>query len=127
MVNDAAPKYAVAVLGASDNPDRYAYKAVSMLADQGYGVFPVHPSAHPVAGIPCYPNLQAIPEPVDTISIYLSAMNSTPLIDAILTCRPRRIIVNPGAENPQLTDRCRAVGIQVQEACTLVLLVTGQF
>lgn len=117
----------VAVLGASSNPDRYSYKAVKMLSESGYSVFPVHPSATPIDDISCFPSLAAITEPLDTITVYLSEKNSTPLIEDILAGKPRRVIMNPGAENPTLADRCRAAGIQVMEACTLVLLRTGQF
>jgi hypothetical protein len=120
-------KYNVAVLGASSNPERYSFKAVQMLAEHAYGIFPVHPSEQVINGIPCYPNLSVIPEPLDTITVYLSAKNSTPLIEDIIASRPRRVILNPGAETAALTDRCHAAGIQVQQACTLVLLRTGQF
>ena len=117
----------VAVLGASSNPERYAYQAVTLLAEHGHRVVPVHPSGRPVNGIPCVPTLAAITDPLDTITVYLSAKNATPLIDDILACRPRRVILNPGTENPELAARCTAAGIQVVEACTLVLLKTGQF
>jgi predicted CoA-binding protein len=117
----------VAVLGASSNPERYSYQAVAMLAQHGYGVYPVHPSAMPVDGHTCYANLAAIPAPIDTITVYLSEKNLTPLIEEIIACHPRRVILNPGAESETLTSRCQAAGIQVLEACTLVLVQTGQF
>jgi len=120
-------KYNVAVLGASGNPERYSYQAVKLLSEHEYGVFPVHPSGKPVHGITCYPSLGAIPNPLDTITVYLSEKNATPLIEDIIAGRPRRVILNPGAENAALTSRCIAAGIQVQEACTLVLVRTGQF
>jgi len=117
----------VAVLGASSNPDRYSYKAVEALAEVGYPVFPVHPSEKPVNGLRCYPSLCAIGEPLDTITVYLSEKNSTLLIEEITESAPRRVILNPGAENDELKSRCESAGIKVQEACTLVLVSTGQF
>ncbi len=120
-------KYNVAVLGASNNPERYSYKALVMLKEAGYPVFPVHPSEKLVNGIECYSNLNLIQEPLDTITVYLSERNSTPLIDDIISIHPRRVILNPGAENETLTKKCQEAGIQVQEACTLVLIRTGQF
>ncbi|MCE5313541.1 MAG: CoA-binding protein [Armatimonadota bacterium] len=120
-------KYNVVVMGASTNPERYSYKAVKMLAEYGYGVFPVHPSKKPIDGIRCYPSLSSISEPVDTITVYLSERNSTPVIEEIIEAHPRRVILNPGAYNDKLARRCEEAGIQVQEACTLVLLKTGQF
>lgn len=117
----------VAVLGASSNPERYSYKAVKMLSEGDYGVFPVHPSERPIDGIRCYPSLGAIEERLDTVTVYLSERNSTPLIEEIVESAPRRVILNPGAENDELKSRCESAGIQVQEACTLVLVSTGQF
>lgn len=117
----------VAVLGASSNPGRYSYKAVQVLAEAGHDVFAVHPSAESVGGTECYPNLDSIGEPLDTITVYLSARNSSPMIEEIVESAPRRVILNPGAENDELRSRCEEAGIQVQEACTLVLVRTGQF
>lgn len=119
--------YNVAVLGASNNPDRYSYKAASLLKEEGHNVFPVHPSGTPVNGIACYKSLSAIEAPIDTITVYLSEKNSSQLIEEIIRAAPRRIILNPGAENELLTQKCIESGIIVQEACTLVLLRTNQF
>jgi hypothetical protein len=120
-------KYNVAVLGASAKPERYSYKAVKLLAEHEYGVFPVHPSGRPIDGMKCYTSLDAIDEKLDTITIYLGQNNSTPLIEEIINAHPRRVILNPGAENDTLASRCKDAGIEIQEACTLVLLNTGQF
>ena len=117
----------IAVLGASANPDRYSYKATKLLREHGHSVFPVHPSGRPIDDTKCYRCLEEISEPLDTITLYLGERNSTPLIDAILNAKPRRIIINPGAENDELRRRCSEAGIVVQEACTLVLLHTGQY
>ena len=117
----------VAVLGASCNPERYSYQAVLTLSEQGYAVFPVHPSGRAIEGITCYQSLGLIPEPLDTVTVYLSEKNSTPLIEDIIAINPRRVIINPGAENPELEERCRTAAIHVQKACTLLLLRTGQF
>lgn len=117
----------VAILGASTNPERYSYKAVKLLEEMGYGVFPVHPSARPIDGLKCYAGLGEIEEEIDTITVYLSEKNSEPIVEQIIQSKPRRVILNPGAESAVLTSRCEEAGIQVQEACTLVLLRTGQF
>ena len=119
--------YNVAVLGASSNPERYSYKAVMLLKEYNYPVFPVHPSQKPIEGIKCYASLSSIGEKIDTITVYLGEKNSTPLIDEIISINPRRIILNPGAESKELKDKCEAAGIEVMEACTLVLLRTDQF
>jgi len=117
----------VAVLGASDKPERYSYKAVEMLAEKGHAVFPVHPAAASVAGRPVFKRLADIAEPLDTITVYLGAERSSALADEIAAARPRRVIFNPGAENPELFARLQSAGVEAVNACTLVMLRTGRF
>lgn len=117
----------VVVLGASSKKDKYSYQAVELLSEYGYNVFPVHPSGIEVSGHKTYKNLNDINEKIDTISVYLSAKISNTLTDEIFKLSPRRIIFNPGAENPNLTNICNNEGIEVENACTLVLLRTNSF
>jgi uncharacterized protein len=118
---------AVAVLGASTKPERYAYKAVGMLLEQEFAVYPVNPVVSEVLGVKCYPSLKDIDAVLDTITVYLSPKVSTGIIDEIVGKKPARIILNPGAENDLLKESVEKEGINVLEACTLVLLSTGQF
>jgi predicted CoA-binding protein len=90
-------------------------------------VFPVNPTASEVCGLKVYPDLAAIPEQVDTITVYLSPARSAPLVDEVVAAKARRVILNPGAENPVLMEALQNSGTEVLEACTLVLLHTGQF
>ncbi|HNU99912.1 MAG: CoA-binding protein [Verrucomicrobia bacterium] len=117
----------VAILGASNKPDRYSYKALRMLREKGHTPFPVHPALSMVDGIPVWSSLRAIPEPIDTVTVYLSARNQEAIANDLLDGGMRRVIFNPGAENPELAERLRQHGKEVLEACTLVLLSTGQF
>ena len=117
----------LAVLGASSNPDRYSYKAVKMLEEYNYKVFAIHPSKKPIDDLMCFAKLADVGEDIDTITVYLGESNSSPLIGEIINAHPRRIILNPGAENDELEQKCSDAGIQVQHACTLVLLRTNQF
>jgi predicted CoA-binding protein len=117
----------VAVLGASRKPGRYSYKAVKLLAEKGHTPFPVHPTLDEIDGIRVHPRLADIPAPIDTVTVYLSAQNSGRIADDIVNSGARRVIFNPGAGNPDLADTLRKKGFEVEEACTLVLLKTGQF
>jgi predicted CoA-binding protein len=117
----------VAVLGASNKPDRYSYKAVNLLREKEHAPFPVHPALAAVDEIPVSASLRAIPAPIDTITVYLSARNQGPIAEEILNSGARRVIFNPGAENSELAGKLRQQGVEVIEACTLVLLATGQF
>lgn len=117
----------VAVVGASDKSDRYSYKAVKLLQEKGHRVFPVHPRIKAIDGQAVFPTLDAIVDPIDVITLYLAADNSARIADAILRKMPKRIIFNPGAENDELRKLAAEKGIEPIEACTLVLLRTGQF
>ena len=117
----------VAVLGASPKPDRYAYRAMKMLGEFGHRAIPVNPAFPEILGATCYANLGDIPDRVDTITMYLGKQRSDPLIDEIIAAKPRRIIMNPGAENDELARRADAAGIEPVYDCTLVMLQTGSF
>ena len=117
----------VAVLGASAPPERYSHKAVRALLANGHRVFPVHPALSTLLGLPVYPALPAIPEPLHTLTDYLSPAHQARVGGQMLECAPRRVIFNPGTENPALAAQLNAAGIDVLDACTLVLLSTGQF
>lgn len=117
----------VVVLGASPNEERYAYKAMKMLLEYGHQPIPVNPGFEEILGLKCYKTITDVPGPVDTVTLYLGAARSEPLIAGILAAKPRRIIFNPGAENAHLAEEARAQGIEALEACTLVMLRTGQY
>lgn len=117
----------VAIVGASPRADRYARKALELLHEYRHHPIPVNPAYDKILGEKCYPNISAVPQPIDTVTLYLRETLSNPLIDEIIKVKPRRLIMNPGAENPVLAARAREAGIEVVEACTLVLLRTGQF
>lgn len=117
----------VAVIGASNKPDRYSYKAVMLLRDKGHEVFPVHPILKDVEGIKVFNSFRSIPEAIDVVTLYVGPSNQDELGDEILQKKPNRVIFNPGTENAQLIAQLREAGIEVLEACTLVMLTTGQF
>ncbi len=117
----------VVVLGASDKTDRYSYKALMLLQEHGHKVIAVHPKLQTIEGLKVVNNLSTISERVDTLTLYVGADASSAMIPEILALKPKRIIMNPGAENTQLAAAANAQGIAVLEACTLVMLKTGQY
>lgn len=120
-------KERVVVLGASPNPERYSYKAVCMLLEYGHEVVPVHPVADKIEGVPVVAKLNQVTGHVDTLTLYLSADALTALENDIINLKPGRVIFNPGTENPTLMENLRKKGLNVVQACTLVLLRTGQY
>lgn len=117
----------VAVIGASDKPDRYSYQAVKLLQQKGHKVYPVHQRIKDIEGTPVFASVTDIPDAVDTVTMYVAADISDKLAPSIIALNPKRIIFNPGAENPNLAAQAQAKGIKTLEACTLVMLRTGQF
>ncbi|MFP5459424.1 MAG: CoA-binding protein [Bacteriovoracia bacterium] len=118
----------VVVLGASSNPERYSNMAIRELRSRGHRVIPVHPQESMIEGLPVVANLQGLSgQPIDTLTLYLRPELSAPLAAAIVALKPRRVIFNPGTESHALEKILTQNNIEVLEACTLVMLRTGQF
>jgi hypothetical protein len=117
----------VAILGASANPERYAYRAFKMLKEYGHSPLPVNPKISDVEGVSVFANLHDIKEPIDTLTMYVGPDISSSLRKEILQLKPKRVIFNPGSENSALEKELERAGIEVIEACTLVMLRTNQF
>jgi uncharacterized protein len=122
-----ANKRTVVVLGASDNAERYSFMATQRLLEKGYTAVPVNPKLRTLLGVDAKANLSQVEGPVDTLTVYLSPQKSTPLADEIVALAPRRVVLNPGAENPDLERRLDEAGLPWMHACTLVLLSTDRF
>lgn len=117
----------VAVLGASPKPTRYANQAIRLLQQQDYRITPIHPRFETVEGLAVTHRLDAIEEPVDTLTLYVGPQLLDPMTDDIVRLRPGRVIFNPGTESERVQQRLDEAGIEWLEACTLVMLKTSQF
>lgn len=116
----------IIVIGASPNPNRYSHKAVTALSKKDFEVYPIGIRAGTISGIDILLDRPEIVN-VHTISVYLNPDNQTEYHKYFLQLKPKRVIFNPGAENDALSTILRKEGIEVLEACTLVMLSTGQF
>lgn len=114
------------VLGASINPERYSNKAVIQLKKNGHEVIAIGNHEGEINGVKIQTGKPLI-NSVDTLSLYLNPIHQKEWYAYILSIQPRRIIFNPGTENSELARMAAAYGIQTEEACTLVLLTTGQY
>ena len=114
------------VLGASANPSRYSYLAVNLLQTKGHEVIAIGKRAGKVGQVQVETVAGNVND-LDTVTLYLNAGNQKQYYDYIFSLHPKRIIFNPGAENEELSSMARKKGILTQEACTLVLLSTGQY
>jgi hypothetical protein len=114
------------VLGASDNPSRYSYLAMNRLKAHDHPVVAVGRKNTEVSGI-AISKTPVREEGVDTVTLYLNPTHQQEYYDYILDLKPKRIIFNPGTENPELMKMARENGIEPVAACTLVMLATGQY
>ncbi len=114
------------VLGASANAARYSYLAIQRLRMYEHPVVAIGKRNAHVADV----NIEKekkIFEDVDTITLYLNRVHQTEYYDYIISLKPKRLIFNPGAENSELENLARRNNIETMDACTLVLLSTGQY
>jgi predicted CoA-binding protein len=114
------------VLGASENTDRYSNMAVKKLSAHDHPVIALGRKKGTIGNISIETEKKAIND-IDTVTLYLNAANQKEYYDYILSLHPKRIIFNPGAENDELADLANKQHIDTKEACTLVLLSTGQY
>jgi predicted CoA-binding protein len=114
------------VMGASSNPERYAYKAIKMLQRFGHPVVAVGKKEDEVDGLRIEKQ-QISFENVNTVTLYLNPMNQKQYYDYIIGLKPKRVIFNPGTENPELYTLLRQNEIEIEVACTLVMLSTNQY
>lgn len=114
------------VIGVSENPNRYATMATKMLMEFGHEVVPIGKAPGTINDLAIVTGFPAI-SAVDTVTLYVNPLRQPPLYDYLIGLHPKRVIFNPGTENPELEAILNENGIETEEACTLVLLQTGQY
>jgi len=121
------------VLGASLKPIRYSNKAVLRLQSFEHPVKAIGLREGTIGEVDIIPFKNAIKEPqafykkIDTVTLYLNPQRQQLYYDFIVEIAPERVIFNPGTENPELYALLKKNNIEVEIACTLVLLATGQY
>jgi predicted CoA-binding protein len=114
------------VLGASNNPSRYSYLAIRRLHNMGHPVVAIGRKKATLDNVPITTEKTPAAD-IDTVALYLNPFNQKEYYDYILSLNPKRIIFNPGTENEELEKLAKAKNIETLDACTLVLLSTGQY
>lgn len=114
------------VFGASTKPDRYAYKAINRLRQAGHPVVAIAKRPGTIADVEFMIGEPALDD-IHTITLYVSPKYIAPHIDYLVSLKPKRIIFNPGTENPDFVEKAQAAGILCVEACTLVMLSIGAY
>ncbi len=114
------------IIGASANPERYAFMAAERLLAHGHDIELIGIKQGVVAGLPIETERKAYTG-IDTVTLYVGPRNQPDYYDYIVSLKPARVIFNPGTENPELERLLDKHGIGYEIACTLVLLGTGQY
>src|SRR5690554_7300549 len=114
------------VLGASLNPSRYSHIAINRLKQAGYEVVAIGLKEGVVQGVNIDTDLMPFKD-IDTVTLYLNPKNQVAYYDYILSLNPKRVVFNPGTENPEFYDILKTNNIDFEVACTLVLLSINQY
>ncbi len=126
MVRENSIKFKTLVLGASNKPGRFSYLAIKSLVKNNVPVYAIGARNGLVDGIEIQTSKESI-EDIHTVTLYLNPSNQAPYIDYIIGLNPKRIIFNPGTENPTLLSKARENNIEVVFDCTLVMLNNGSY
>jgi predicted CoA-binding protein len=119
------PKKTV-IIGASEHSNRYSYLAANRLVAHGHPIIPIGLKSGRVAGVNIITDHPRLDE-VHTVTLYINPLRQPQYYDYLLSLKPARVIFNPGSENDELEEILTSHGIQAIEACTLVMLSTGQY
>jgi predicted CoA-binding protein len=115
------------IIGATDNPERYAYRAAERLITKGHEIVPVGIKKVEIFGRQIITDKNKIFNDIDTITLYISVAHQKEWYDYLLKTHPKRVIFNPGTENQELAALLTHNGIEVVEGCTLVMLANGLY
>ena len=111
----------VAIVGASADRSKFGNKSVRAHARAGWQVFPVHPSADTIEGLPAFATVNAIPhQPIDRVSVYLPPAVLMTVLEDIAKNSPGELWLNPGADAPEVVAKARSLGLTVICACSII-------
>lgn len=110
----------IAIIGASNDRNKYGNRALRAYVAQGWTVYPINPNEPVIEGIAAYKSIADVPAPVDRASLYVPLAIGIQLLEAISAHRAKELWVNPGSGSPELLARAQALGLEVVEACSIV-------
>lgn len=114
------------IIGASNNPDRYAYKAAERLLSYGHEIEMLGTRPEMIFGKTIDTERKDYKD-IDTVTLYIGPARQPDYYDYIVSLKPKRVLFNPGTENPEFQELLERNGIEAEEACTLVLLGVGRY
>ena len=110
----------IAVVGASPNPERPSYRVASYLAEHGYNVIPVNPTAQQILDKTCYPDLSSVPEKVEVVDIFRRSEDVMPIVEEAIRVGAKAVWMQEGVINEEAASRARDAGLLVvMDKCML--------
>jgi predicted CoA-binding protein len=110
----------VAIIGASQDRRKYGNKAVRAYRDNGYRVYPINPNEDEVEGLRAYPSIEAVPDEIDYVSLYVPPAVGIKLLPAIAAKSPKELWLNPGSESDELVEAAADLHLRTILACSIV-------
>jgi predicted CoA-binding protein len=110
----------VAIIGASQDRRKYGNKAVRAYRDNGYRVYPINPNDDEVEGLRAYPSIEAVPDEIDYVSLYVPPAVGIKLLPAIAAKSPKELWLNPGSESDELVEAAADLHLRTILACSIV-------
>ncbi|MCK8823626.1 CoA-binding protein [Fuchsiella alkaliacetigena] len=111
-----------AVVGATDKQNKFGYKIVNRLKQQGYSVFPVNPNLEEVAGLECYAQLADIPAEIEVVDLVVNPQIGLKVMEEIIELAIDYLWLQPGARSEELRERASKEGINLIEGCIYAVL-----
>jgi predicted CoA-binding protein len=103
----------VAIVGLSPKPERDSYKVAKYLKENHYRIVPVNPGQKEILGEKCYPNLKAIPFPIDVVDIFRKPEAISPVVDDGIEIGAKVVWMQLGLAHNQAADKARKAGLEV--------------
>ncbi|NBX68661.1 MAG: CoA-binding protein [Proteobacteria bacterium] len=111
----------IAIIGASQDRNKFGNKAVRVFADKGYKVYPIHPSLNEIEGHKVYHSILQVPEKeLDMVSFYLPPKVGLQVVEDVAKVKCKEVWLNPGSESEELVEKAESLGLNVIQACSIV-------
>src|SRR5882724_2323596 len=110
----------VAIIGASNDQNKYGNKAVRVFRQQGYGVYPVNPKENEIEGLPAFKSISDVPERPDMVSVYVPPTILLNLLPDIAAKGCDELWLNPGTESDEVLAEAQRLGLNIIQACSIV-------
>ncbi|MFC2174992.1 CoA-binding protein [archaeon] len=112
----------IAVIGASNDKEKWGNKAVRAYATMGWTVFPINPHDREVEGLEAYKSVLKVPYKIDRVSLYTPAEVSLKLVNQIRKVGAKEVFINPGAESDELIEALKKAGIKPLLQCSIIAI-----